>query len=106
MFNLTPKITLVVFVGLLAIYHHAITTTISSISSSLVGPGILARVPAYVSDGRANKQSSPVTRQKFEDAWDVIRSELFVYFEEKQMPVDAQNWYKRVSPRTTVALHN
>lgn len=38
-----------------------------------------------------------LARQKFEGAWEVIRDELIAHFEAQGMPVDAREWYKRVS---------
>lgn len=38
-----------------------------------------------------------LARQKFEGAWEVIRDELIAHFEAQGMPVDAKEWYKRVS---------
>jgi hypothetical protein len=99
MLKLSPKITIfVVLVGLLLVvlYHRAVTTTISSITSSFVDQtDFLARVPASFRDD--DGASKALARHKFEDVWKVIRSELLVHFEEKQMPVDAHEWYKRVS---------
>ena len=97
MFNLKIT-TLVVLIGLLAIYHHAVTTT-SSITSRLADQtDVLARVPVCVPDDDGTSKKA-LARQKFEKAWEIIRSELLVYFEKKQMPLDAQKWYKRVSPK-------
>jgi farnesyl diphosphate synthase len=93
-------IILVVLVGLLAIYHHAVTTTVSSITSSLADKtDVLTSVPPYVPDDDGASKKA-LARHKFEDAWEIIRSELLAHFEEKRMPVDAQKWYKRVSPST------
>lgn len=36
-------------------------------------------------------------RKRFEGAWEVIRDELLTHFEAQGMPIDAREWYKRVS---------
>jgi len=38
-----------------------------------------------------------LARKKFEDVWEVIRVELLAHFEVQGMPIDAREWYKRVS---------
>jgi farnesyl diphosphate synthase len=38
-----------------------------------------------------------LARKKFEDVWEIIRTELLAHFEAQRMPVDAREWYKRVS---------
>ena len=36
-------------------------------------------------------------RKRFEDVWEVIRAELLAHFEAQRMPIEAREWYKRVS---------
>jgi hypothetical protein len=38
-----------------------------------------------------------MARKKFEGAWEVIRAELLGHFKDQNMPIDAREWYKRVS---------
>ena len=43
------------------------------------------------------KLAKTMARKKFEGAWEVIRAELLAHFKDQGMPVDAREWYKRVS---------
>jgi hypothetical protein len=94
----SPKITiLIVLVSLLAIYHRSLSTPISSIFHNptiKTDSDIAANVLNSTTDGGTKKA---LGRKKFESAWKDIRSELLVSFERQGMPVDAREWYQRVS---------
>jgi hypothetical protein len=93
----SPKtIVLLLLVSLLALYHNSLTTTILSITSNHTNQkdvltGVFNTVPA-------NRASNNVlARNRFEAAWKRVRSELLEYFDVKEMPLDAKEWYTRVS---------
>ena len=46
---------------------------------------------------KTSSEAKQLARHKFEGAWVVIRDELIAHFKAQNMPVDATEWYKRVS---------
>src|SRR6266436_9055670 len=98
-----PKLTtiLIVLVSLLAtVYHRQLTTQILSIipSTAIKTDAASMLIPT---DAAAKKASA---RKKFGGAWEVIRLELLANFEGQGMPVDAREWYMRVSNTGYVLL--
>ena len=92
---LSPKISVfVVLVSLLALYHRSITTAVSSL---MPNPTIKTDVAASVLNSTETARRKADARKKFEGAWETIRSELLTHFEGQGMPMDAREWYKRVS---------
>jgi hypothetical protein len=86
---LSPKIsTFIVFAGLLIFYYRSVTTTILSLTLVPRHADIIDTTPRQKADG---------AREKFESAWEAIRSELLAHFEGQSMPNEAREWYKRVS---------
>jgi hypothetical protein len=80
-----------VLISLLALYH---TTTITSLTPN---PTIKAHVATSVLDSSDAARKKSEARKKFKDAWETIRSELLTHFDGKNMPIEAREWYKRVS---------
>jgi hypothetical protein len=61
--------------------------------------------PAIKTDTAGSKlDAKALARKKFEDVWEVIRAELLVHFEAQGMPIDAREWYKRVSTSAAYAI--
>jgi len=89
---LSPKIsTFIVLAGLLVFYYRSVTTAILSLTlvpRQSVHANIVDTTPRQKANG---------AREKFESAWEAIRSELLAHFEGQSMPNEAKEWYKRVS---------
>jgi hypothetical protein len=50
-----------------------------------------------MSTTKAGVDAKALARKRFEDVWEVIRAELLAHFEAQGMPIEAREWYKRVS---------
>ena len=88
----------IVLISLLVFYngYRTITSVISSLRV-ISNPAIKTDVAASVLDFTNAKRRKAEARQKFEGAWETVRSELLIHFEKQNMPEDAREWYKRVS---------
>jgi hypothetical protein len=92
---LSPKISLfLILTSLLALYHRSVTTTITSLT---LNPTIKTHIATSVLDSSDAARKKSEARKKFEGAWETIRSELLTHFDRKNMPIEAREWYKRVS---------
>jgi len=54
-----------------------------------------ATISAGISSATGATNEKALRRQKFEDAFAVIRNDLMVHFKEQGMPADAVEWYER-----------
>jgi hypothetical protein len=57
-----------------------------------------------MSTTKTGVDAKALARKRFEDVWGVIRTELLAHFEAQGMPIEAREWYKRVSLPLPLAI--